>query len=475
MRVLLVASEKGSLGFDRMTRLPNFGLSSIAANLDKSICDVKVVDLIVSGRKPLDYYQRLVKEYQPDVVGLSCMTFQYDKTVKLAELAKSINPKITTVLGGYHPTSDYKAIAESENMRYIDFIVRGEGEAILNDLIKALQNGQNFDHIPSLTFHDNGSIVHTERGSVLNLDDIAPPDRNARILKKGFHLFGYPADSVETSRGCVYDCNFCSIPSMYGKNYRTYDFDRILNDIRDAEKHGAKALLISDDNPTLNGKRYMEFCDAVIDAELNHINYYIQASVKGIKKNPGLAEKMVKAGARWVFLGIENESNENLEYLIKSNQFQSHEAYEVVRELKSYGAVVFGGIIIGSPDDDEAKVWANYEYVKKLGLDYPIFLVLTPYPNTGIREKLLKEDLITNKDNYTKYNCFDANVKTKYLSSSRLNELRHEIEAKYPLQSGAIFRLIREFPLFFLKLIPQQIFQQPKKLWRFIKSGIKAS
>jgi hypothetical protein len=100
---------------------------------------------------------------------------------------------------------------------------------------------------------------------------------------------------------------------------------------------------------------------------------------------------------------------------------------------------------------------------------------LTPYPKTGIREKLLKEGLITNINDYTKYDCFHANVKTRYLSSAELSRLRKKIEYKFPIQSGAIWRLIKEFPSFFPKLILKSIFKEPKKFWGFIKGGLKKS
>jgi len=469
MRVLLVGSPKKNLGFDRIARLPNIGLSSIASNLDKTICDVKIADLLVAGRKPYKYYLSLLKEYQPDMVGLSSMSFNYADAILLAQMTKNFNHNITVVLGGYHATSDYETILKSDDMKYIDYIIRQEGELTFNELIKAIKYGNKINDIPNLSYRDNGSIIHNPPGELAKLDMLKPPDRNARILKKGFYFFGYPADVVETSRGCVYDCDFCSINNMYGKSIRKYKIERVIEDIRDAQSHGAKALMVSDDNITINGKRFMELCDAIIDAKLNHLKYFVQASVKGIKNTPGLAEKMVKAGARWIFLGIENESDEAMDFLVKSNQFKKSDAFDVIKELKQHGALVLGGIIIGNPSDTMESIWANYEYVKQLKVDYPLFMTLTPYPNTGIRKKLLKEGLITNLDNYVKYDCFCTNVKSKYLSSQEIFKLRKKIEYKYQLDTGSIWRLIKEFPVFFPKLILKSIFKEPKTVWGFIK------
>ncbi len=469
MRVLLVASHKVLVGFDRMTRLPNGGLSSIAANVNPEVAEVKIIDLVLQRHNAHPTLLNVLNEYRPHVVGLSCMIFQYAKTLELAKLTRQFDQNITIVFGGYYPTIDYDVIAENEDMQYIDYIIRGEAERSFNQLLQTLKNGGDLSAIPGLTWRKNGAAVHNEKGKLLNLDEIKLPDRDCRIMKKGFHLFGYPADVIETSRGCVFDCDFCSIKNMYGKSFRKYKIERVLDDIRDARKRGARALLVSDDNPTIDGKRYKQLCEAIIDAGLHDMRYYVQASVKGFKNTPGLAEAMVKSGARWIFLGIENESDENLEYLVKSNQFTTSEAYEVVRELKSYGAIVFGGIIIGNPEDDEQKVRANAEYARKLGMDYPIFGILTPYPKTGIRERMLKDGLVTNPDDYSKYDCFHANVRTRHLTPEQLFRLRFEIENRYPVRSGSLFRLFREFPLYFLKLIPRSLIREPRNFRDFIK------
>jgi len=263
MRVLLVGSAKKSRGFDRIARLPNLGLSSIAANLDKTICDIKTVDLLVAGKNPSEYYLRLLKKYQPDVVGLSCMSFHYAETIELAKITKKFKQNVIVVLGGYHPTSDYEVILESDDMQFIDYIIRSEGEITFNELVKSLNNGKYINEVPNLSYRDNGSIIHNPVGDLVNLDDLNLPDRNSRILKKGFYLFGYPADVIETSRGCVFDCDFCSINNMYGKSFRKFKIDRVIDDIRDAQSHGAKALMVSDDNITISGKRYMELLSLI--------------------------------------------------------------------------------------------------------------------------------------------------------------------------------------------------------------------
>src|SRR5438034_9198337 len=123
-------------------------------------------------------------------------------------------------------------------------------------------------------------------------------------------------DVIETSRGCTFDCSFCSIIEMRGRNFHTYSFERVLADIRDARDRGARSLFIVDDNITLNVRRFEALCRAIIDAGLNDLEYSVQAMTSAIANHgERLARLMREAGFRYVFLGIENVLEEDLRFL----------------------------------------------------------------------------------------------------------------------------------------------------------------
>src|SRR5207249_6650131 len=136
--------------------------------------------------------------------------------------------------------------------------------------------------------------------------EIRLPNRDARVLRD-YAFLGRPVDVVETARGCTYDCSFCSIIEMRGRNFHTFAFDRVLADIRDARDHGARAIFLVDDNITLDVRRFEALCQAIIDARLNKLDYIVQAMTSAISNHgESLAPRMQKAGFRYVFLGIEN-------------------------------------------------------------------------------------------------------------------------------------------------------------------------
>ncbi len=473
-KILLVANPDSYFGVDMLFRIPNLGLCSLAANIDRSLFEVKVIDLIAVRGRYKRYYMKIIKDYKPDIVGFSSMAFQYSSTLELAKITKKLDKKITILLGGYYPTVDSQSILESDDMRYIDFIFRGEGEISFNNFLKEHYNGKNYDNVPGLSYISDNNIKNNPFGCLANLDEIKLPDRSVRMINKGFNCMGFKSDAIETSRGCVYECNFCSIQNMYGKSFRKYKIERVLDDIRDAKRYGAKSIMMTDDNISLDGKRFKELCESISDSKLNDIKYLTQASVSGIKKTPGLAKAMADCGMSWVFLGIESAHDTALDYLNKSMQLSSSDSEDVVKELKGYGIIVIGGFILGYPDDTEETLRENFEYAKRIGVDIPTFNILTPYPNTKVREELLHQDLITNKFDYSKYDCWEVNIKTKYLTTKQIYKIRNEIEARFPIETGALWRMAKKYPAYFIKLIPRWTLTKPRDFFKFLRGFSKS-
>ncbi len=455
INVLLLASPDVQHDFDFVARIPNLGITSIAGNIN-DVCDVKIADLNVTD-DPHEFVQRTIRKYHIDLVGLSCMSFQYRGMLEVAKTVKEYDSEIMVVFGGYHPTLEYKEIAESPDIAYIDFITRGEGEATFRELVEAIPE-QKYDCVLGLSYKENGEMVHNPERPLLDLKDIHLPDRDARLLKKGFYGFCHTVDVVETSRGCTQGCKFCSIDRMYGRSFRTYEIDRVIADIADAKRHGAQNIFFVDDNITLNTKRMKRLCEAIIDAGLDGIYYQTQASTSGIAKSKEVVDLMAKAGFDGVFLGIENALPRNIELFGKTGMASDSE--KAVRYLHEHKIIVSGGIISGNPDDTEEDILRNYELAKKLKLDVPIFYIMTPYPKTVLRDELIEMGLVTNLDDVTKYDGIYANVKTNYMSTDELQHLIWKMNIDYyDLGWYRSNNIIRRYPSWYLKrtleLIPK--------------------
>src|SRR5262245_10056427 len=256
-------------------RMPNGALASLAGNVDPED-RAHVADLILAQRTVAATVERLVREVQPDVVGLSVMTFQRETALKLARKVRALRPGVRVVAGGYDPSLAPECYQGADSG--VDFLVRGEGELTFRELLRALRQGSALGSIAGLSWRDGERWQHNPPRPVHGLGDgtIRPPDRGARLLH-GYTLLGRPVDVVETSRGCTFDCSFCSIIEMRGRNFHRFSFERVLDDIRDARARGARAIFIVDDNVTLDVARFAALCEAIVQAGLHGLDYIVQA------------------------------------------------------------------------------------------------------------------------------------------------------------------------------------------------------
>lgn len=470
LKVLLLGSPEVQRDFDFSSKIPNLGIASVAGNIN-DICNVKIADLVLLKSKEVEpFLIKTLKSFQPDLVGFSCMSFQYPRAVELARVVKQ-QSEASTVFGGYHPTLMYEEISSSSDGEAVDFIVRGEGEKTFRELIEAVQKHSNFEGIKGLSYKEAGGFKHNARRELLDLSEIKLPDRGSRLLTRGFHAFGTSIDAVETSRGCVQGCKFCSIDRMYGKSFRKYALDRVIEDIKQVKQHGFKAIVFSDDNITLDVKRFRDICQAIIDAGLDDLHYNTQASARGIALDEKLAEKMAEAGFKFAFLGIENVLKRNLEFFNKGNL--SDEASKAVKLLRDSGIIVAGGFMIGNPEDNEHDLWTNFEIAKQMKVDFPIFFITTPYPKTRLRDELIEMGMVVNITDFSTYNGIYANVRTKHLTREEIQYNMWKMAAAYYDSEWMNWNLMRKhYPVYFYKELLALL---PKYAYRKIlyKLGLK--
>ncbi len=414
-------------------RMPNGALTSLAGNVDPHH-RVAVADLILVQQKVRSTVERLVREIQPDVVGLSVMTFQRKTAFRIIDLVRELRPQARIVVGGYDPS--LAAEAYMKQGPGIDFIVRGEGDVTFRELLRAIESGTSYSGILGLTWHEAGEWRHNPARPVHTLDgdEVRLPNRAARVLE-GYTMMGRQVDVVETSRGCTFDCGFCSIIEMRGRNFHTYSFDRVIADIRDAKAHGARAIFIVDDNITLNIHRFEALCRAIIDAGLNDIAYTVQAMTSAIAMHgETLGPLMAKAGFRYVFLGIENILEDDLDFLgaAAKNEFREQgrrtgnatlRAVDAIRRNKMY---VVGGLIVGNPEDTRESIQANLEFARKY-VDWPYIQHPTPYPGTPMTKDFRARNLIK-IENLEEYDGTTAVVATEHLPPEEIEYERWRAE-----------------------------------------------
>jgi len=450
MKTLLVQSAAVSPWTPhRQWEPPSVSLATIAAHADEH--DVRVLDMVVWRKRAKTNFLRTLKEFRPQVVGFSAMTFQYDSVLRFAYLAKQFDPKIKTILGGYHASLFFKQIAQSLDLAFWDYLVRGEGDHCLGELLDCIENqDRGIEKIAGVSFRQGDEMQHNPGRGLENLDQLKIPARDKRVIPAWrFHMFLRVADCIETSRGCLHACNFCSIRQMYGKAYRLFPLDRVAADIEDAYNRGARHIFITDDNITQDMNRFEQLCDLI--RQLGHKNLYIttQASPLGFAQRPDVAKKMVEARILNVFLGIENVSKRNLRMMHKPNTVEL--IRKGVRALQAQNISVAGGIINGLRHDDVDCLRENYTFMRELGINSVMDQLMTPYPSTEVRQQLLDEGRVRNSDDFRWYDGYFANVATDSYDSAELNfvrwKLRREILGMWRPKS-ADWRFFTSYSLF---------------------------
>lgn len=414
-----------------VARMPNGALTSLAGNID---CHhrVAVADLILAHGRVRETVTRLVGELDPALVGLSVMTFQRRTATRIIELIRVLKPGAKIAVGGYDPSLACDAY---EQMK-VDYIVRGEGEITVRELVRALEQGRGCEHICGLSYRNQDGWVHNPARPVHRLEDgeIRLPNRSARVLQ-GYTLLGRQVDVVETSRGCTYDCSFCSIIEMRGRNFHTYSFDRVLSDIRDAQEHGARTIFLVDDNITLNVHRFQALCQAIIDAGLNRIDYFVQAMTSAIASHGDrLAPLMQRAGFRYVFLGIENVLEGDLDFFratakntARANgRAAGNATITAINYLHRNKMYVVGGLIVGSPDDTLESIEANLKFCRRY-VDWPYIQHPTPYPRTPMTKDFETRGLVGNAG-LEEYDGTTAVVRSEHLTAEEIEYVRWKAE-----------------------------------------------
>ena len=408
-------------------RMPNGALTSLAGNVDDHH-RVAVADLILSYRWVRETITRLFREIDPEVVGLSVMTFQRQTAHRIIDLARVLKPGVKIVVGGYDPS----LAPEAYTGMGVDYIVRGEGEVTFRELLRALEKGVGFESISGLSRREGDCWLHSPARPVHRLEDneIRPPNRGARVLQ-GYTLLGRQVDVVETSRGCTYDCSFCSIIEMRGRNFHTYSFERVLRDIRDARDRGARSIFLVDDNIMLNVHRFEQLCHALIETGLNKLDYFVQAMTSSIANHGDtLAPLMHQAGFRYVFLGIENILEGDLEFLRasakntarKNGRNSGNATLQAIDWLHRNKMYVVGGLIVGNPDDTRESIEANLAFARRY-LDWPYIQHPTPYPGTPMTEDFRARGLITN-ERLEEYDGTTAVVGSEHMRAEEIEYLR---------------------------------------------------
>ena len=367
----------------------------------EDICDIHILDAYVTNMNENNFKQAL-KDLNPDVVGVTVLMDQYAPSGHTAcQLTKSVNKNIRVIIGGVYATMNPECAIKDQN---IDFVIIGEGEYILRDLLGYFM-GKNTLPLKGICYNSDGKIINTGHSDFIqDLDAIPLP---------AYHLIDFqqytqkanrksvdsprkfPYARILTSRGCPFGCVFCQVESISGKKFRPRSSQNVLDEIQFLKnKYNISSLIFDDDNLFTNKQRAKEIFQGMID--LNLVMPWVAIAVAVFKLDEELIHLMRKSGCEYIAVAIESGSERVLKEIIRKPLKFDH-AKKMVCLAKQEGIYIAANFIIGFPTESWDEIRQSVKFAEDINVDYIKLFAAIPLRNTRLWELCEKE------------NCFKEN------------------------------------------------------------------
>jgi len=402
-------------------KLPRLGLVVLGTRLKAAGYDVK---MFVEEVAPVDF----AALFSADLVGISTISSTAPRAYEFAKAAKRAG--IPVVMGGPHVTF----LAE-EALQYCDYVIRGEADDLIVDFVDRLASGADLATMPSLSWRPNGEVVHNAACPTCSDVEALPVPDLALIQGYDVGPNSTAVVPVQTSRGCPFDCTFCSVTKMFGRAYRFRSTENVMTELRALR---GRYVFFYDDNFTANLKRAKDLMRAMIRERLD-LKWSAQVRCDA-GRDPELLDLMVRSGCYYVYIGLESVSPAVLESYHKRQSVGEIEG--VIREFDRRGIRIHGMFIFGADEDTTETVRETARFARKHHLASAQFAILVPLPGTPVFETLEREGRLLTRD-WSRYDGHHVVFRPKRMSTLELQvETLRAFGAFYSL-SAAMRRLAR--------------------------------
>jgi radical SAM superfamily enzyme YgiQ (UPF0313 family) len=379
-------------------------------------------------------------EVKPDLIGVTSTTSTIDQSYHTIRIAKCLHPHITTVLGGPHAT--FMAREVLAQCHDLDVVICGEGEIAFKRLI---EDWPELSRIPNAVYRKSDEIrENPEKGFIDDLDKLPFP---------AFHLL--PMDSyqhegkrcgvVMTSRGCPYNCIFCSSSQLWGKKWRARTPNNVVKELEIlSHKYGIDEIEFLDDLFTFDQTRVERICDLIEERKLN-ISYICSSRVNTFSER--IAKKLKRSGCHTVYFGAESTIPRILSFLRKGiTPSQTRKAVEIAKKVGLNTIVSF---ILGTPGETEEDVEKTIKFAKELEPTYAQFTIYTPFPGTEAFELAEAEGSIITRE-WSRFTTQEPVMRLEHISTRRLSALLRRAYLEFYMSPLFIFNALRDRKFKFL-------------------------
>lgn len=394
-KVLFVIPENKSMFGDvkSLPPHPHVGIAYLIALLKKNNFQAAVFDEGIEEKKEALF--QFIDQFKPDLIGTTGFSYGYSFLENLIKRIKK-HTQAPLIVGGPHVSATGSEIIRSTPA---DFALAGEGEIELLKLIKELEkNKPDFQKIPGLIWRKNGRIIQNQRpGFIRDLDKLPFPDYQAFKLEK-YPCFFEKSLPILTSRGCPFNCSYCSVRLSMGQAFRPRSPKNVIAEIRHWYKKGFSSFDINDDCFTLDIARAEKICDLLIKSGLK-VKLQLYNGIRVDRVTPNLLKKLKKAGCAFIAYGAESGNEEVLKKIKKNITLdQVRKAVDWTNRAGIKNAVNF---IIGHQGETYQQALNSLDFARSLPSSFVNFYNLIPYPGTETYNWALKKaKLLVNKKTY---------------------------------------------------------------------------
>jgi radical SAM superfamily enzyme YgiQ (UPF0313 family) len=443
-----------SNGKIKVMAFPPLGIQTLAPVLRQHGHEVKLFDTC-HPQMDEDHIRQSVTDEKPDVIALSFLsTTTYPCVKQMARRLKAVTPEIPIIAGGAFATVN--AVNILKDCPEIDAVGAGEGEELLPEYLENLDDP---GVVESLSWRKGEEIIENPaRALKRNLDQYPYPDRDSLPIE---YIESMPLDvpavlsldkfcTVQTSRGCPYQCIYCDIPALAGGKWRYRSPEHVLGELQQLEDAGYRSVYFTDDHFLLHEKRIQAICQGIIDRKLK-IRWGCEGRVDALAVNK--FPVMARANCTMLAFGVEAGTQKVLDRLKKNQTLD--QIRQAVDAAKKYGIdVAHGFFLIGSPEETKEEIIESFRFAARLKLDTFGFNRLCVYRGTPLWQEYIDRGIINDEQDWYKWlKCSD--IDPTVLPGEILNQLR-----KKGYQYLFLYRIFRR---------PIKTFNLLRKFSRYMK------
>ena len=389
MRIVLIHPNYHSGGAEIAGNWPPAWAAYLTGSLKAAgFDDIRFIDAMTNNLTD-DQLRAMLAEEKPDIVGATCITPSIYKAERALQIAKELHPGTVTILGGIHATFMYQQVLSEAP--WIDVIVRGEGEEILVELVRAIDDGRwpaARHSIKGLAFTDGGKIVASPAAAtVKNLDSIEPDWGILEWDKYKYIPMNCRVAIPNMARGCPFTCSFCS-QWKFWRDYRIRDPKKVAAEIQTLhDKYDVKFFILADEEPTINRKKFIQFCEELIARGLNEkVLWGINTRVTDILRDEEYLQLYRRAGLIHVSLGTEAAAQLKLDRFNKETKVADNK--RAIQLLREAGIVVEAQFIVGLENETRETLEETYRMAMDWKPDLANWSMYTPWPFTQLFQEL---------------------------------------------------------------------------------------